>query len=214
MKARCKLAPDGGIVFEKNESLQACLLYALDVLREYRDAAGVNLSALFEKVPAPHEQPEYYKQIAEPIDLQQIHGKVFGNAYSDTAAFEQALARLFGNARSFHGAGSAAHAAADALDAFAGRELGRMRARGIAALGPRPKSAARGMDTGADAAEEVAGAGAQGGSAATDAGTGASPKVAKAAPPPPALMCHKGPASLKDIFNMLLRVRLNGRPCK
>lgn len=164
IKPRCKLNAAGSIAFQKTDNLQESCLYALAVLRECQDGNGVLLSQVFEKVPALQEVPAYHQQIANPIDLQQIDSKVFSNAYSDLFAFEQALVRMFSNARTFYSKGTEAHTAADILERFVSRELNRIHTRGITAFGPEPgqepkpdppAAASPGMDTAADASSQA-----------------------------------------------------------
>jgi SWI/SNF-related matrix-associated actin-dependent regulator of chromatin subfamily A protein 2/4 len=73
---------------------------------EYQDREGRRISDIFMVLPTRKELPEYYQIIKKPIDLKKIKDKIIKHKYDSLGDFEDDMALLCQNARTFNEEGS------------------------------------------------------------------------------------------------------------
>ena len=68
------------------------LKYLFEVLRDYKDNKGRQLSLIFLRLPNAREFQDYYEVIKNPIDFEMISVKMRNNVYE---SLEDSLSNIF-----------------------------------------------------------------------------------------------------------------------
>ena len=86
--------------------------FSMDMIREmmkiwqevvyYEDDEGRKLSDIFMELPSKRELPDYYRVIAEPVDLKKIKNKVLKGSYRDWDELDNIMKLLFANVRQYN----------------------------------------------------------------------------------------------------------------
>ncbi|XP_051874243.1 protein polybromo-1 isoform X8 [Pristis pectinata] len=102
---KLKLSRKSGISPKKSKyltPLQQKLNELYEAVKNYTDARGRRLSAIFLRLPTRSELPDYYLTIKKPIDMEKVKSHMMANKYQDVDSFVDEFVLMFNNACTYN----------------------------------------------------------------------------------------------------------------
>ena len=75
-------------ILDSAQNIGQEMMKLIDVVMEYTDGDGRQLSGHFWKLPSKKELPDYYEVIKRPVDIAKISRKIEDDKYEDIAALQ------------------------------------------------------------------------------------------------------------------------------